>query len=74
MLTEQLPIECIGVVKVNVLTLLDRHITAVFVIRILRDNYHLVFREALYEFPDYRCFTRAGSARYADDEHKSIDD
>ena len=69
MLRQQRPIERIGVVEVDVLTLLHGHVTAVLVIRVLRDDYYLVLWEALDELLDYRCFTRAGTARNADDKH-----
>lgn len=67
---QQGPIEGIRMVKVNVLTLLYRDMTAVFVIRVLGDDNYLSFRKAFNEFSDYRCFTRAGTTRNADNKHK----
>ena len=72
MLQQQVPVKGCRLVKVNVLTLLYRHMTAVLVIRILRNDYHFAFWKALNEFFDYRCFTRAGAARNTDDKHKDI--
>ena len=74
MLGEQRPVEGIGMVEIDVLTLLDRHITAVFVVRILRDDNHFAFWETFDKLSDYRSFTRAGTARNADNKHKDIYD
>ena len=72
MLGQQIPIKRIGVVEVDILTLLDRNVTTVLVVRVLGDNYHFALRKALNEFFDYRCFTRAGTARNADDKHNTL--
>ena len=72
MLLQQIPVECVGMVKVDVLTFLYGHVTTVFVIRVLWDNHHFAFGKALNEFPNYRCFARAGTARNADDKHKEM--
>lgn len=69
-LCEQLPIKGIGVVKVDVLTLLCRHVTAVLVVRVLRNNHYFILWHTLNEFSDHRCFARAGAARNSDNKHK----
>ena len=74
MLAEQRPVKGIGVVEIDILPFLYRHIATVLVVRILRNNYHFAFRKTLDQFLDYRCFTRAGTARNADDKHKPIYD
>ena len=74
MLAEQRPVKGIGVVEIDILPFLYRHIATVLVVGVLRNNYHFAFRKTFDEFLDYRCFTRAGAARNADDKHKAIYD
>ena len=69
MLRKQWPLKRIRVIEIDVLALLRRHITTILVIGILRNNHYFAFRKALYQFFDYRCFTRASTARYANDKH-----
>ena len=44
----------------------------IIVVGILRDNHYFAMRKTLNEFAYHGCFSRAGTARNADDEHRQI--
>lgn len=69
MLFEEVPFESVGMVEIDFASLLERKMCSIFVVGILRDDYHLALRESLRKLLDHRSFTRAGAARNADNEH-----
>ena len=69
MLLKQHPIECVRMVEVNVLTFLDRHVTTILVVGVLRYNHHLAFGETFGQFADYSCLSGTGTTGNANNKH-----
>ena len=74
MLGEQGPVKRIGMVKVDILALFHRHVTAVLIVRVLRDDNYFALRKALYKLSYYRGFTGTGSACNTNNKHNKMYD
>ena len=69
MFGKESPIKSIWMVKVDILTLLKRYMTTIVIVGILRDNNYFTMRKTFDKFAYHSCFSRAGTARNADDKH-----
>ena len=68
-LGKQFPVERVGVVEVNGLTLLRSHACRVVIVRVERNNCCAMRRQCLSDFSYDSCFSRAGSTGNSYDSH-----